>query len=124
MRRTLEEVVPGLTEHIVFEALHTPLDVANYAGTTDGAIYGSEKTLRNLGPFSFPIVTSIPGLFQCGASTVAPGIFGVVNSGLRAAQAALGCERRDVLRDGAPLETLPCSERDAATHAAVTADAS
>jgi hypothetical protein len=51
----------------------------------------------NLGPFGFTVDTHLHGLYQCGASTIAPGINGVTHSGLDAAAAVLGCERNDLL---------------------------
>ncbi len=93
----VECFVPELRQHTVFRALGTPLTNAHFLHATRGGIYGTEKTLGNLGPFSFPVETHIHGLFQCGASTIAPGINGVTNSGLNAAAAALGCPRDDLL---------------------------
>ncbi len=93
----VECFVPGLSQHTVFRALGTPLTNAHFLHATRGGIYGTEKTLGNLGPFSFPVETHIHGLYQCGASTIAPGINGVTNSGLNAAAAALGCPRDDLL---------------------------
>jgi len=60
-------------------------------------MYGIEKSLRNLGPFAFPIKTHIEGLYQCGASTLASGIHGVTTSGLAAAAAVLGCQDEELL---------------------------
>jgi phytoene dehydrogenase-like protein len=93
----VERFVPGLRERVVFRTLGTPLTNIHYLHATGGAIYGTENTLRNLGPFSFPVRTVIPGLFECGASTLSPGIHGVTNSGLAAACAALECDESQVL---------------------------
>ena len=93
----VECFVPGLRERTVFRALGTPLTNAHYLHATRGGIYGTEKTLGNLGPFGFSVETHIRGLYQCGASTFAPGINGVTHSGLSAAAAALGCNRDDLL---------------------------
>jgi phytoene dehydrogenase-like protein len=95
----VERFVPGLRERVVFRSLATPLTNINYLHATRGAIYGIEHTLRNLGPFSFPVRTAIPGLFQCGASTLSPGIHGVTKSGLAAAAAALGCAEAELLTE-------------------------
>jgi all-trans-retinol 13,14-reductase len=89
--------VPGLRDRVVFRALGTPLTNAHFLRATRGSIYGTEKTIGNLGAFSFPVRTPIPGLYQCGASTIAPGIHGVTRSGLAAAAAVLGCEPSDLL---------------------------
>lgn len=93
----VECFVPGLRDRVVFSALGTPLTNQHFVNATEGGIYGIEKSVRNLGPFSFPVVSPIAGLYQCGASTVAPGINGVTNSGLDAAAAALGCPREELL---------------------------
>jgi len=97
MLDAIEVFVPGVRRHVVLQALGTPLTNARYLAATRGGIYGIEKSLRNLGPLSFPIRSHIPGLYQCGASTIAPGILGVTTSGLLAAQAALGVPREALL---------------------------
>lgn len=93
----VETFVPGLRDRVVFKALSTPLTNMHYLHATEGGIYGTEKTIGNLGPFSFPVKTHLDGLFQCGASTIAPGVNGVTNSGLDAAAAALDCPREELL---------------------------
>ncbi|MEY4949564.1 MAG: hypothetical protein RL698_1775 [Pseudomonadota bacterium] len=100
----VETFVPGLRDRVVFKALSTPLTNMHFLNATGGGIYGTEKTVGNLGPFSFPVKTHLDGLFQCGASTIAPGINGVTNSGLDAAAAALDCPREHLL--GATGQTL------------------
>ncbi len=110
----VECFVPGLRERTVFRALATPLSNLHYLHATRGGIYGTEKTLGNLGPFSFSVDTHIRGLFQCGASTIAPGINGVTNSGLAAAAAALGCERDELLTaTGQALRIYPAEDPSA-----------
>lgn len=100
--RMLDEVerfAPGFRERVVFRSLATPLTNMSFLHATDGAIYGTEKTLRNLGPFGFPIRSHIEGLLQCGASTLAAGIHGVTTSGLAAAASALDCAEDDLLTE-------------------------
>ena len=97
MLDAIERFVPGLRERVVFRTLGTPLTNMHFLHASEGGIYGTEKTLFNLGPFSFPLRSPIRGLFQCGASTLAPGINGVSKSGLGAAAAALGCEPEELL---------------------------
>jgi len=107
----VECFVPGLRERTVFRALGTPLSNVHFLHATRGGIYGTEKTLNNLGPFSFSVDTHIEGLFQCGASTIAPGINGVTNSGLEAAAAVLGCERDELLTaTGQTLRIYPAED--------------
>lgn len=107
----VENFVPGIAAKVVFSTLGTPLTNTHFLAVHRGGIYGSEKSLRNLGPFSFPIQTPIDGLFHCGASTIAPGIHGVTRSGLAAAAAALDCSEAELLtaRSG-PLRVFPCED--------------
>ncbi len=93
----IETFVPGLRERVVFHAVGTPLTNIHYLHATRGGIYGTEKTLGNLGPFSFAVRSPVPGLFLCGASTLSPGIHGVTTSGLAAAGAVLECSEEELL---------------------------
>ena len=93
----IERFVPGLRDQVVFRSLGTPLTNMSFLQASEGGIYGTEKTLGNLGPFGFPVRTHIDGLFQCGASTLAAGIHGVTRSGLAAAAAALECREDELL---------------------------
>jgi phytoene dehydrogenase-like protein len=111
MLDAVEEFVPGLRERTVLRSLGTPLTNRHFLHASEGAIYGTEKTIGNLGPFSFDVTTHIRGLFQCGASTIAPGINGVTHSGLAAAAAALGCLPDDLLTaKGPPLRIYPADD--------------
>ncbi len=106
--RTLEDVVPGITERVVFSDLGTPLTNVHYCEATGGSLYGTEKRLRQLGPFGYPIQTEIDGLLMCGASTIAHGVLGATLSGLFAAGAALKCHPYKLLdATGPALVTLP-----------------
>ncbi|PRQ09371.1 phytoene desaturase family protein [Enhygromyxa salina] len=110
---TLERLIPGLRDHIVFSAVGTPLTNARYTRATRGAVYGPELSLFNIGPFRLPIQTRIPGLFQCGSSTLAPGIHAVTRSGLAAAAAALACPIDELLREGErPLQVWQAESPD------------
>jgi phytoene dehydrogenase-like protein len=107
----IERFVPGFRDRVVFRSLATPLSNIHFLHASEGGIYGTEKTLRNLGPFSFPLRTHIRGLYQCGASTLAAGINGVTKSGLAAAAAALGCEPEELLSaSGQSLQILPAED--------------
>jgi phytoene dehydrogenase-like protein len=111
MLEAIAEFVPGIRDHVLLRALGTPLTNSRYLAATRGGIYGIEKTLRNLGPLAFPIQTHIPGLYQCGASTIAPGILGVTTSGLLAAAAVLGVERNELLSaQGQTLRIYPAED--------------
>jgi phytoene dehydrogenase-like protein len=110
----VECFVPGIRQHVVFSAVGTPLTNAHYIHATRGGIYGTENSLRNLGPFAFPVKTEIPGLFECGASTIAPGIHGVTRSGLAAAAAALRCDESEFLTaTGQALRIYPSDDPSA-----------
>jgi all-trans-retinol 13,14-reductase len=93
-----ERVIPGLGKSIVFRAVGTPLTNDFYCETHRGASYGIAKTPLQLGPFSFSIRTSVPGLYSVGASTLSHGVAGAATSGLMAAREILGARRiADVL---------------------------
>jgi len=107
----VERIVPGFRDRIVFQAVATPLTNIHFLAATGGAIYGTEKTLRNLGVFSYPVRTPLPGLFECGASTIAPGIHGVTRSGLAAAAAVLDCHPDEFLTEkGSTLRIYPSED--------------
>lgn len=95
--REIDRFVPGFSEHVVFRSLGTPLTNMFFQRATEGGMYGIEKSLRNLGPFAFPVRSHLEGLYQCGASTLAAGIHGVTTSGLAAAAAALDCQADELL---------------------------
>lgn len=97
MVRAIERVIPGLGEHLVLAELGTPLTNQHYVAATAGSLYGTEKTLRQLGPLSWPIRTEIADLFLCGASTTSHGVMGATQSGLQAAAAALRCRTGELL---------------------------
>lgn len=110
----IERFLPGFRERVVFRSLGTPLTNMHYLHATEGSIYGAEKSLWNLGPFSFPVRTHLEGLFQCGASTFAPGIHGVTTSGLAAAASALECDDDELLTaTGQELRIYPSEDTTA-----------
>jgi phytoene dehydrogenase-like protein len=91
------ELVPGIRDNVVFEALGTPLTNRYYVNASVGNLYGTEKTMDQLGPFGFPIDPPIKGLYMCGASTESHGVAGATISGLAVATKVLGCRKRDLL---------------------------
>ena len=99
MYKTIERAVPGLTKHIVFSDLGTPVTSQHFVNATEGNCYGIEKSRFQMGPFGFQARSEFEHLFLCGASTSAHGVSGAANSGIDAAVAVLGCDRSEILRD-------------------------
>lgn len=100
MVRGLEKRIPGLSKHIVFWSLGTPLTNEHYLNATRGNLYGIEKSPSQVGPLGFTARTEFEGLFLCGASTTSHGVAGVTASGIEAAKAVLNCRTRDLLKEG------------------------
>jgi all-trans-retinol 13,14-reductase len=111
MVRGLEKHVPGLSKHITFYSLGTPLTNEHYLNATRGNLYGIEKSPTQVGPWAFSARTEFDGLFLCGASTVSHGVAGVTQSGIDAAKAVLNCRTRDILtQKGSSLTFLPSED--------------
>ncbi len=108
MLEMVSRVVPDLERHVVFAELGTPLSNVHYCASTRGNLYGTEKSLFQVGPFAQPLATSIDGLFMCGASTLSHGVLGAHMSGLAVAARLLHCRVPELLRtDGHGLTLLP-----------------
>jgi phytoene dehydrogenase-like protein len=102
-------VVPGIERHVAFAEIGTPLTNVDYCASTRGNLYGTDKTIMQIGPFAQPLRTSIAGLSICGASTLSHGVMGAHISGLMVAAKILRCRYGDVLRQrGAPVAVYPC----------------
>ncbi len=97
MVRGLEKRIPGLSKHIVFYSLGTPLTNEHYLNTTRGNLYGIDKRPSQVGPWAFSPRTEFEGLYLCGASTLSHGVAGVTRSGIDAAKAVLNCRSSDIL---------------------------
>lgn len=115
MLAVIDEMVPGLSERVVFADLGTPLTNQHYVEATAGSLYGTEKRLRQIGPFAFAPRSAFSGLYLAGASTMSGhGIMGATLSGLDVARAILRCSNEDILSQrGPPLEVF--SAEDPAT---------
>jgi len=87
----LESAVPGISEHIVHKDLGTPITNEYYINTTDGNVYGTEKSLKHIGPFAFKAKSEIEDLYLCGASILSHGVAGASHSGVDTAAQILGC---------------------------------
>ncbi len=104
----LDELVPGLSEKVVFQSVGTPLSNTHYVASTEGNLYGNEKSAMQLGPMGWGLKTSFDGLYMCGASTLGHGVAGATMSGLMCAKTILGCRRREILNaTGQDLQILP-----------------
>ncbi len=111
MFRALEKRVPGISQHVVFWSLSTPLSNEFYVNATRGSLYGTNKTPDQVGPGGFNITTPFEGLLMCGASTLSHGISGVTATGLAAARKVLGVRTRDLLvQNGPPLQVYPADD--------------
>ncbi len=100
--QALERRVPGISRHVVFWSLATPLTNEHYIHATQGNLYGIEKSRKQVGPWAFPVQTEIEGLLMCGASTESHGVAGATGSGLTAARAILKCRTSELLTQHGP----------------------
>ena len=98
MLKNVELFIPGIRDHLLFAELGTPLTNRHYVRATRGACYGTEKNLKQIGPFSFGANSEIRGLGMCGASILAHGVGGATSSGLGLAADLLGCRPSELLR--------------------------
>ena len=111
MFNALERRIPGISRHIVFWSLGTPLTNEHYINATAGNLYGIEKSRSQVGPLGFPIDTAVDGLYMVGASTLSHGVSGATATGLTAAKKILGCRTADILKqNGPPLRIYPSED--------------
>ncbi|MBE9524870.1 MAG: NAD(P)/FAD-dependent oxidoreductase, partial [Chloroflexi bacterium] len=111
MFKALEKRIPGISEHVVFWNLATPLTNEHYINSTRGSLYGIEKNRRQVGPGAFPTQTEFGGLLMCGASTLSHGVAGVQASGLAVARKILKCSTDDLLKqDGPEIQIYPSDD--------------
>ncbi len=100
--QSLEQRVPGISQHVVFWSLATPLTNAHYINATQGNLYGIEKSRKQVGPWAFPVQSEIEGLLMCGASTESHGVAGATGSGLTVARTILKCRTSELLQQHGP----------------------
>jgi phytoene dehydrogenase-like protein len=111
MFKGLENRIPGISEHVTFWDLGTPLTNKHYINATRGSLYGIEKSVTQVGPGAFSTKTEFDGLYMCGASTMSHGVAGATSTGLAAAKTILGCSTSDLLtQNGPPLEIYPSED--------------
>ena len=101
----LEKVLPGVSDHIVHQELGTPMTNEYYINTTKGNVYGTEKSLKHIGPFAFKAKSEIENLYLCGASILSHGVAGASHSGVDTASKILGCHP-DELKSPRPDQKL------------------
>ena len=97
MLNTVERLIPDARKHVIQAELGTPMTNNYYINSTRGNVYGTEKTLKSVGPFAFKTKTEIKNLFLSGASTLFHGVGGATNSGIETAAKILGCKAQDLL---------------------------
>ncbi len=95
----VEKEIPGAKKHIVQAELGTPKTNQHFVNTTNGNVYGTEKTLKQIGPFAFKNKSEIKNLYLCGASTLSHGVGGAGYSGVEAAALLLGTTSEELLKD-------------------------
>jgi phytoene dehydrogenase-like protein len=106
MLDAVDRIAPGLRSRVVFRDLGTPLTNEHFVAATGGNLYGTEKTLGQVGPWAYQAATEFEGLWLCGASTLSHGVLGATMSGLDAARRILGCRMEALLRQKGPALTL------------------
>ena len=81
--------------------LGTPKTNQFYINSTRGNVYGTEKTLNQVGPFVYKFKTEIDNLYLCGSSTLSHGVTGATYSGIETAARILNCTKDDLLIEDA-----------------------
>lgn len=98
MIRTLDKAIPGMKESIIHKDLGTPITNEHYINATDGSVYGTEKTLNQIGPNAFRAQSEINNLYLCGASILAHGVTGATYSGVDTAARILACRGDELIQ--------------------------
>ncbi len=98
LMNSVERAIPGAKQNVVQMELGTPKTNQFYINTTNGNVYGTEKSFFQVGPFSFKNKSEITNLFLCGASTLSHGVGGATHSGIAAAAQILNCKTADLLQ--------------------------
>ena len=112
---SIEKIIPDAKQHVVQLELGTPKTNEFYINSTQGNVYGTEKTFNQIGPFSFQNRTEIKNLFLCGASTLSHGVAGATYSGVAAAAKVLNCPPEDLLVPDANQQLRIYEAEDSAT---------
>lgn len=94
----LERVLPDIRKHIVQMDVATPITNEFYIRSTEGNVYGTEKSLMQVGPWTFKNKAEIDDLYLCGASVLAHGVGGALNSGIQTAATILNRRADDMIK--------------------------
>jgi len=97
LMNNIEKIIPGAKQSVVQVELGTPKTNEFYVNSTRGNVYGTEKTLNQVGPFSYKNKAEIENLYLCGASTLSHGVGGATHSGVAAAATILNCKPADLM---------------------------
>lgn len=97
MLNTLNRAIPNIKESVVHKDLGTPLTNEYFINATEGSVYGTQKTLNQIGPNAFRAVSEVKNLYLCGASILAHGVTGATYSGVDTATRILGCRQEDLI---------------------------
>lgn len=97
MIRGMEKVLPGVSSKIIHKELGTPLTNMFYIDSTNGCVYGTEKSFWQIGAFGFQTESEIQNLYLCGASILANGVAGATYSGVQTAAKILKCSQEDLI---------------------------
>jgi all-trans-retinol 13,14-reductase len=114
--KTLEKNFPGISEKIVNKELGTPLTNEHYINTTNGCVYGTEKSFKQIGPFSYKAKSEIENLYLCGASVLSHGVAGASYSGVQAAAGILGKTQNDLIHSDENQNVQIFDAEDAANY--------
>jgi len=98
MVNSLDKVLPGIKKNILHKELATPITNEYYTNSTDGNVYGTEKKLKQIGPFAFKPKSEIENLYLCGASILSHGVAGASFSGVATSAVILGTKQDELLK--------------------------
>lgn len=98
MLNSLQRAIPNIKGSIIHKELATPITNEYYINVTRGSVYGTQKSLDQIGPNAFRAVSEVKNLYLCGASILAHGVTGATYSGVDTAARILGCRQEDLIK--------------------------
>jgi all-trans-retinol 13,14-reductase len=113
---SLEKVVPGISNNIVHQELGTPITNEFYINSTNGSVYGTEKSFRQTGPFAYQSKSEIENLYLCGASILSHGVAGAGYSGVQTAAKILKCLPTDLIKPDASQQVRTYDAEDSSGY--------